>query len=159
MPIPTFDANNVIPPHSGDPRRLDQLSPYPCTTFELCQRFATTPDRVAILQGFLRFRRVLEQAGFVSGFPWLDGSFLENIEAEENRAPKDLDVVTFYLPNDSAFNQCVAAAFPLLRDRARIKADHRLDHYFVDSVHRTAMYGHVSEDARNDAQRHVAYET
>jgi hypothetical protein len=78
MPIPAF-ANDVLPPHTGDPRRREQLSPFPCTTTELCQRFATTPERLAILDGFPRFRELLAQAGFVSGFQWVDGSFLENI--------------------------------------------------------------------------------
>lgn len=95
MPIPAFVANDVLPPHSGDPRRREQLSPFPCATMELCQRFATSPDRLGILQGFLRFRELLTQAGILSGFQWIDVSFLENIEAEENRPPNDLDVVTF----------------------------------------------------------------
>jgi hypothetical protein len=132
MPIPSFDANNVLPPHAGDPRHLAQLSPYPCTATELCQRFATSPDRLLILDGFLRFRELLSQAGFVSGFQWLDGSFLENVEAEANRPPKDLDVVTFYLPADAGFNQRVAGAFPNLRDRNQIKTVYRVDHFFLD---------------------------
>ena len=112
MPIPAFDANNVLPPHAGDPRRREQLSPFPCTTTEFCQRFATTPERLAILDGFLRFRELLVQAGFVSGFQWVDGSFLEDIEAEANRPPNDLDVVTFYLPPDATFNARVAGRLP-----------------------------------------------
>ncbi len=132
MSIPAFDGNNVLPPHTGDPRRLDQLSPYPCTTTELCQRFATTPERIAILEGFLRFRVLLAQAGFVTGFQWLDGSFLEAIEAEENRPPRDLDLVTFYLPTDAPFNLRVAAGFPNLLNRNQIRTDYSLDHFFCD---------------------------
>jgi hypothetical protein len=40
MPIPPFDLNLVLPPHLGDPTVLDELSPYPCTTVELCARSA-----------------------------------------------------------------------------------------------------------------------
>jgi len=132
MPIPAFDANNVLPPHAGDPRRREQLSPFPCASAELCQRFATSPERLAILDGFLRFRELLAQAGFVSGFQWVDGSFLENIEAEANRPPNDLDVVTFYLPPDAGFNARVATSYPVLRDQNQIKTTYRLDHYFLD---------------------------
>jgi hypothetical protein len=132
MPIPAFDANNVLPPHAGDPRRREQLSPFPCTTTEFCQRFMATPERLAILDGFLRFRQLLVQAGFVAGLHWVDGSFLEDIEAEANRPPNDLDVVTFYLPPDAAFNARVAAGYPVLRDQSQIKTTYRLDHYFLD---------------------------
>ena len=58
---------------------------------------------MAILDGFLRFRELLTQAGFVSGFQWVDGSFLENVEMLENRPPNDLDVVTFYIPPGRGF--------------------------------------------------------
>jgi len=139
MSIPAFDTNNVLPPHTGDPRRLDQLSPYPCTTAELCQKFATSPERIAILGGFLRFRALLVQAGFVTGFQWLDGSFLEAIEAEENRPPKDLDLVTFYIPPNPAFNTTVAAAFPIFRSRSQIKTDFHLDHFLFDIAHHPVL--------------------
>lgn len=135
MSIPAFDGNNVLPPHTGDPRKLDQLSPYPCTTSELCRRFATSPECIAILDGLLRFRAVLGLAGFVTGFQWLDGSFLEAIEVEENRPPKDLDVVTFYIPAHSTFNATVAAEYPILRDRNQIKATFHLDHFPFDIAH------------------------
>ena len=61
MPIPAF-SNDVLPPHTSDPRRREQLSPFPCTTAELCQRFATSPERLTILDGFLRFRELLDMA-------------------------------------------------------------------------------------------------
>ena len=79
MPIPAFDSNSVIPPHVGDPRNPAELSPYPCSTIELCEQFGTTAPRKQILEGLLRFRAVLVEAGF-TGFQWLDGSFLEDIE-------------------------------------------------------------------------------
>jgi hypothetical protein len=132
VPIPNFDANLVLPPHLGDPRELAQLSPYPCTPLELCQQFATSPERRQILDGLLRFRGLLGQAGFATGFQWFDGSFLENIEAREARPPVDLDVVTFFIPHDPAFGAQVAANFPVLTDRNAVKAQYRLDHFFVN---------------------------
>jgi hypothetical protein len=75
---------------------------------------------------------LLEHAGFLAGFQWLDGSFLEAVEAEENRPPKNLDIVTFYLPTDASFNPRVAGGFPVLLDRSQVKMTFRLDHYFID---------------------------
>jgi len=134
MPIPAFDANNVLPPHAGDPRDIGQLSPYPCTSAEFCLHFATSPDRIAILYGYLQFRELLGLGGFISGFQWLDGSFLENIEAESNRAPGDLDIITIYVPTDAGFNGRVAATHPILTDHNQIKAAYRMDHYFLDTT-------------------------
>ena len=98
MAIPDFDHNQVMPPHIGDPRRPDQLSPYPATSEEVCRKFGTSPDRRAILRGWLNFRTRLTQLGIVSGFQWLDGSFLEDIEGIEARQPRDLDLITFFVP-------------------------------------------------------------
>jgi hypothetical protein len=46
----------------------------------------------------LRYRAELRGLGFLQGFQWLDGSFVEDIEAREGRAPNDIDVVTFAHP-------------------------------------------------------------
>ncbi len=40
MPIPDFDHNHVIPPHLGDPSKGGDVSPFECTTLELCQKFS-----------------------------------------------------------------------------------------------------------------------
>ncbi|MDA1143154.1 MAG: hypothetical protein O3B01_31730 [Planctomycetota bacterium] len=143
MPIPPFDQNNVLPPHLGEPTKRERLSPYPCTTEELCQRFATSARRKTILEGLLGFRKVLSKAGFSSGFQWLDGSFLEQIELLENRPPGDLDIVTFYVPPDTAFNPDVTQSYPVLIDSGQIRANFHLDHYFVDISHNP----HLTVDA------------
>ena len=132
MPIPPFDTNLVLPPHLGNPTEPTHLSPYPATCVELCNRFGTSPERREILNGLLRFRAILQQAGFLDGFHWLDGSFLEEIETRESRHPRDLDVVTFYLSPDPAFSARVAASHPILFAAADIRAQYRLHHYFVD---------------------------
>ncbi len=131
MPIPFFDSNSVLPPHLGDPRTLAQLSPFPCTTLELCQRFSGSDSRVRILNGLLAFRAILAQTSF-TGFQWLDGSFLEDIETSEGRSPRDLDVVTFFDPQDAARYQEAQVRFPILLDRLAIKTAHSLDHFFVN---------------------------
>jgi hypothetical protein len=59
-------------------------------------RFSSSPERIAILHSLLQFREELYKSGITSGFQWLDGSFMENIETLESRPPNDMDVVTFY---------------------------------------------------------------
>ena len=131
MPIPPFNSNSVLPPHLGDPRRPDQLSPYPCTSVELCQRFNSTPERRAILDGFLQFRQRLTALG-VRGFQWLDGSFLEDIETLESRAPGDLDVVTFYVEPNANFSLDVVKTLPEFIDNDLSKNNFLIDHFPVD---------------------------
>ncbi len=128
-PIPGFDHNGVVPPHRGDPRVPADLSPYPCTSRDLCERFATSTDRAAILTGFLDFRERLESLGFRNGYQWLDGSFLEDIEARENRSPRDLDVVTVYWEMDATTQAAIQSGFHEFFDPRASKASFRLDHY------------------------------
>jgi hypothetical protein len=133
MPIPPFDHNLVLPPHLGDPTQPRELSPYPCTTLELCQRFGTSPERRKILGQFLDFRQRLVDEGLTNGFQWLDGSFLEDIEAQEGRPPRDLDVVTVYWGYDIPFQQQLWATLPEFVDSKLAKANFALDHYPLDA--------------------------
>ncbi len=128
-PIPNFDHNGVVPPHRGDPRIAADLSPYPCTSRDLCERFATSPERAAILTGFLDFRERLESLGFRTGYQWLDGSFLEDIESREKRPPRDLDVVTVYWGMDATTQTAIQTGFQEFFDPRASKANFRLDHY------------------------------
>ena len=133
MPIPNFDANSVLPPHLGDPRLPQELSPYPCSCTELCDRFGTSAERVTILRGLIQLRAELRQHGMTKAFQWIDGSFLEDIEVSEGRPPRDIDVVTFYWSPDPNFTQNLIAAFPDLVNRAAIKANFHTDHFPVDA--------------------------
>jgi hypothetical protein len=132
-PIPVFDHNLVLPPHLGDPVDLGQLSPYPCTTLDLCQRLGATPERRAILAKFLDFRERLRDEGLTNGFQWLDGSFLEDVETKESRPPKDLDVVTVYWGYDRAFLLNLVARFREFASPTLAKAQYNLDHYNFDA--------------------------
>ncbi|RYZ66538.1 MAG: hypothetical protein EOP09_12530 [Proteobacteria bacterium] len=132
--IPEFDHNSVLPPHTGDPAQgSTEMSPYRCTTVELCQRFGTSPERRAILRKYLEFRRRLREAGISNGFQWLDGSFVEDIEAQENRPPKDLDLVTFFWGYDLDQVAQAKIAFPAFGGRKIAKKDYFLDHFSVDA--------------------------
>ncbi len=133
MPIPAFDGIlNVLPPHLGDPREPTDLSPFPCTVAELCDRFATSPKRKSILNGFLNFRQELFNLG-LSGFQWLDGSFLEDIESEESRDPNDIDVVSFTESSMdlSALRTHIANTSPELLNRDHVKATYSVDHFLM----------------------------
>jgi hypothetical protein len=132
-PIPVFDHNLVLPPHLGDPVNPGQLSPYHCTTVDLCQRLGTTPQRRAILGKFLDFRDRLRAEGLTTGFQWLDGSFLEDVETRDSRPPKDLDVVTVYWGYDRTFQANLLARFPEVANPAMSKANFLLDHYPFDA--------------------------
>ena len=74
------------------------VSPYVVSMSELVRRFATGAARRCILDGLLRYRGELRTLGFIEGFQWLDGSFVEDVESRESRAPNDIDVVTFARP-------------------------------------------------------------
>ena len=132
-PIPDFDHNLVLPPHMGDPTNGSQVSPYPCTTVDLCRKLGTSAERKDILSKFLDFRGRLRAEGLTQGFQWLDGSFLEDIEAQASRPPKDLDVITFFWGYDIAFQQGLGLAFPEFFKPALAKMNYLLDHYPVDA--------------------------
>ncbi len=132
MPIPDFDHNNVLPPHTGNPAIKTDLSPYLCTTLELCQKFATSPNRVKILKNFIAFRGIIFNLEIKSGFQWLDGSFLENVEIQQNRSPNDLDLVTFFDKIDLSGQGVIFNQFPDFFRPTLSKTNFTLDHYVVD---------------------------
>ncbi len=132
-PIPSFDHNLVIPPHLGNPTLASDVSPYKCTSLELCEKFATSPKRIEILKGFLSFRDKLNNFGLINGFQWLDGSFLENVESREQRPPNDLDLVTIYWGYDIPFQEKLFQNFVEFADSQFSKQNYLLDHYPFDA--------------------------
>lgn len=94
--IPPFNYSGVLPPFvGGDPRDPTQVSPYDTSMENLVDRYATTPERRAILNGLCSLRDRFRTFGIVEGYQWLCGSCTENIEILENRPPGDIDVITF----------------------------------------------------------------
>jgi hypothetical protein len=108
--IPDFNHSHVLPPFlGGDPTVSAEVSPYPTSMLELVERFAHLPGRKALLNGLMRYRADLAALGFVRGFQWLDGSFVEDIETSQSRAPGDIDVVTFaYSPAGMSSHEILA---------------------------------------------------
>jgi hypothetical protein len=133
MPIPPFTHDDVLPPYIGHPGEKSGRSPYDTTTPELVERFATSPERIRILRGFLQYRADLCALGF-TGLQWFDGSFVEQIDA--TRPPNDIDLVTFFvrpaaLRDDDAL-LAAADANPHLFDRNASKARYLCDAFFVE---------------------------
>lgn len=131
MPIPDFNADGVLPPHGGNPTSRVELSPFAASILELCQKFATTPERRAIFSGLIRLREALAQVGILNGFQWIDGSFLEDVERLRGRAPGDIDVVTFYRLANVPF-AVDPAVFAVLADHGATKNSFHVDHQLVN---------------------------
>lgn len=130
--IPPWTPDGVLPPvNSAQPVSPDR-SPYIVSLTDYVLRFSDTPQRHAVLSGFLEYRAALHAAGLVEGFQWLDGSFLERVELLENRAPNDLDVVTFFRLPVGRSQADILAANPVLVDHDQLKARYRVDAYLVD---------------------------
>jgi hypothetical protein len=132
MPIPNFDHNNVLPPHLGDPTLSVHLSPYHCTIIELCHKFCTSPYRIQILRNLVLFRQKITTLGVIFGFQWLDGSFVENIEASQARHPNDLDIVTFYGGLSIPEQRTIGINLPEFFSPVIAKSNFLLDHYAFD---------------------------
>ena len=127
--IPEWNVLGLIPPIDPDLPTNPQRSPYPVTLLDVVMRFSSTAERRSILAGFLEYRAVLHQMGIVEGFQWLDGSFIEDVETLERRAPLDIDVVTFLsVPTD--FTPSPDDLAILEHDSAKLKF--RVDSYFVE---------------------------
>lgn len=129
--IPAFDHNNVIPPHLGNPTQMQSVSPYECDIIEFCKHFATSPERIDILKGFVSFRLQMVCNGIIHGYQWIDGSFSENIEGSEGRAPNDIDVVTFGKGLTPDFYNIIELNFPEFVNPIESKSKYKVDHYTV----------------------------
>jgi hypothetical protein len=129
--IPDWNAQGVLPPRNPSTPTSADRSPYKVALTDVVLRYATTPDRCKILDGFLRFREALDLGGLRQGVQWLDGSFVENIETIEGRPPRDIDVVTFYYLSHGITQQELLNAMPELFDHAQVKTEYGVDAYFV----------------------------
>ena len=97
MPIPKLNGNGVSRLMTGI-RPIRPQFPIPSHHPWLCEVFANTPERRAILKGFLELRAALRQLQIVNGFQWVDGQFLED-DRQKRTAPDHIQVVTFFHPS------------------------------------------------------------
>lgn len=128
MPIPDFE-DGILPPFIGDGSRA--VGRYLSTPVEMAGRFGGTRERRQLLVGLLDYRAELRGAGLVRGFQWIDGSFVEEIEQTGNRAPRDIDVVTFFHLPAGQTQETLAAAFPALFRPTEMKRRHAVDAHCV----------------------------
>lgn len=132
MPVPDFDHNGVIPPHIGNHATNPAfMSPFACTNAELCAKLGNTNERRQILLGFFQLRQALRQLGVASGFQWLDGSFTEDAERVRGRAPRDIDVVTFFEPQISPLTPPDPGLIHVITNHNATKAQYHVDHIMV----------------------------
>ena len=136
--IPAFTPGGVLPPYTGtSPANGAAMAPFSASMEQLADRFGTSPARLCLLEGLLRYRAALGSIGLTEGFQWVDGSFIERIEATEGRDPRDIDVVTFYrrppaMRNDApAWRQMVNANMGLFRPEIT-RLTYNCDAYVVD---------------------------
>ncbi|WP_068868134.1 DUF6932 family protein [Prosthecochloris sp. CIB 2401] len=129
--LPHWNGAGVLPPVRPEaPGSSPERSPYRVPLTAFVDRFATSPERMAILDSFLRFREKLNELGIISGFQWLDGSFLEQIERLENRQPRDMDVVTFFTMPTGETQHSLLAKSAQLFDQKYLKENFAVDGYF-----------------------------
>lgn len=126
--IPAFDHNNVLPPFIGDASIPNSYSPYPCDIVEFCQHFATNPARIAILKGFVRFRLDCIANG-IRGRQWIDGDFVENVEAMGNTFPEKILVISMVEITLQEEAERIVKAFPEFTDPRLSVPKYKVDHY------------------------------
>ena len=136
--IPSFNLSGVLPPYVGpSPAIPAGLSPYETSMREMAEAFGTTPERAAILKGFIGLRDRLRAIGVTQGYQWCAGSFCEDIERVEGRSPRDIDVVTFFARpvhrNDDAAWTAFVVANSAVFDATQTKIVFSCDAYFVDA--------------------------
>lgn len=136
--IPSFNQSGVLPPFlpHGGPTHSSSMAPYRSSLLEIAQALCSSPERRDILLGLIDYRDNLRAAGITQGFQWVAGSFLEDCESQRQRAPKDIDIVTFARRPPAVQSQTEWIAFYganlHLFDQSITQANHKCDAYFVD---------------------------
>ena len=130
--IPKFNENKVLPPHRGDPKKESDMSPFPATTLQLCERFAHSKARRPFLRGLMEFRAVLNELQMIEGFQWLDGYFMEDFEHQKSKTPDFIQVVTFYKQPPKPFpHPDLTDTFAILQDPGLLERKYRVTHQVV----------------------------
>ncbi len=128
--IPAWTMAGVLPPiRPGQPGNSPDRSPYCVPLSEVVEHLSSSPNRIAILMGFLNYRTALHQLGLVSGFQWIDGSFMEDVETHESRPPKDIDVVTYFNLPGGETQVTLHAKAGMLFNSNHVKTTYLVDAY------------------------------
>ncbi len=130
--LPQWNSIGVLPPVRPEERGHSmKRSPYRVSLASFMDLFATSQERMVLLKGLLKFRKKLHELDIVSGFQWLNGSFLEKIEILEDRSPRDIDVVTFYAIPQSETQQSLVQKDRKVFDHEYLKTEYGVDAYFI----------------------------
>ena len=129
--IPEWESNGLLPPVPKSAPLSRERSPYPVSLVDIVDRFGDTSERQSLLTGLLEYRAELHAAGLVKGFQWVDGSFVEDIERLEGRAPRDIDVVNFFYLPEGHDEKTLYKAYPALFDEEGVKSKYAIDAYQV----------------------------
>jgi hypothetical protein len=129
--IPLWNHQGVIPPIDEQDPTSPSRAPYPTDVRQVIERFSTTLERCDILSGFLSHRAEMHRMGIVSGTQWLDGSFMEDVEMLEGRAPGDIDVATFADVSIAVQQALTPDDIQKLTDNPWIKATYKVDFYIT----------------------------
>lgn len=123
--IPPWNQSGLLDPIDILRPTSANRSPYRSDVESFVVRFGTSLERCRILQGYLDHRKHYHQHGVTVGFQWVDGSFTEHIELIEERAPNDVDVITFGFdePELDPENPNHRFAFDIRWSKATFKVD------------------------------------
>ncbi len=130
-PIPDWDLGGRLPPFVGSPTSGNQRSPYLVGLTDMALRLGDTATRRKLLNGLLDYRANLHAADLRDGFQWVNGSFVENTEQRDHRAPNDIDVVTFMRLPRGQSQAGLAEANPSLFDQDANRNLYGVDTYTV----------------------------
>lgn len=135
--IPAHNQSGVLPPYLGSsPTVINLMAPYKVTLLEVAQRFSSSSARRAIMQGLVSYRSELLKEGIASGFQWIDGSFVEDVEKNTGRPPADVDITTFAKRPSAYIEPQKWVDFVKRRQDlflpVEIKKNYRCDAYYVD---------------------------
>lgn len=136
--IPSHNQSGVLPPFlpGSSPSKSGSMAPYKVSLLKVAKRFANSSERLKIIQGLVLYRAELYKEGITSGFQWIDGSFVEDVEGNKGRSPNDIDIITFAnrpsaYHNDQNWRNFVNKRKDLfLPDLS--KTIYKCDAYFVD---------------------------
>lgn len=94
--LPPFTLSGVLPPYHpdvGPTANAAGRSPYRVDPEVLVARYATSPERKLLLRNLFAYRQTLRDLG-MTGYQWIDGSFVEDVEQNRGRPPADIDLIT-----------------------------------------------------------------
>lgn len=130
--IPDFNEKHLLPPFIGTAVDPHLRSPYTASIVDVVKRFSFSSDRIAILRGLLAYRESLHTHGFIDGFQWFAGSFVEDIRSLEEREPRDVDVVTIFYPPEAFRSPEAMLSVRGLFSTRENKPKYKCDTYQID---------------------------